>query len=195
MAYGDGKQALLEAAIQIAAAEGLRGLTYRAVAAAAGVSHGSVRYHFGDRATLIKAALSYAAEHSIPDAARDSGAGGIVDFGMALAELVSKNPEVQVFQYEMGIEGRRRPDLVAANQRAYDEYASAGADALRHDGIDDPDLVDVFLAALDGLVLRETIFGDTDRTRRSMSKIATLVAALTPERDEEFASPTNTMNI
>ena len=67
VAYGTGRQALLEAAIQVVAAEGLRGLTYRSGAAEAGVSHASVRYHFGDWSTLVEEALTYCLDRSASD--------------------------------------------------------------------------------------------------------------------------------
>jgi AcrR family transcriptional regulator len=56
-AYGDGREALLTAAVRVVARKGIRHLTYRALARQAGVTHGLVTYHFGSRDALIRAAL------------------------------------------------------------------------------------------------------------------------------------------
>ncbi|WP_416979825.1 TetR family transcriptional regulator [Streptomyces sp. T028] len=47
LGYGEGRDALLIAAVRVVARDGLRKLTYRAVAAEAGVTHGLVAHHFG----------------------------------------------------------------------------------------------------------------------------------------------------
>ena len=44
---------LIEAAYAVLAREGAKGATVRAIEAQAGVPHGSVRHHFGDRSGLI----------------------------------------------------------------------------------------------------------------------------------------------
>ena len=56
------KDRLLDAAIQIAGREGLSAVTYRAVAARAGVTHGLVRHHFGTREQLLNEAFRRDAE-------------------------------------------------------------------------------------------------------------------------------------
>ena len=50
-----GSAPLIEAAYAVLAREGAKGATVRAVEAAAGLPHGSVRHHFGDRSGLILA--------------------------------------------------------------------------------------------------------------------------------------------
>jgi AcrR family transcriptional regulator len=45
------------AAIEVLGRDGARGLTVRAAENAAGVAHGSVRYHFGDHSGLLRAIL------------------------------------------------------------------------------------------------------------------------------------------
>lgn len=51
--HGDLRDALLQAATRIAARDGLQGLTLRAVAREAGVSHAAPAHHFGDVTGLI----------------------------------------------------------------------------------------------------------------------------------------------
>src|SRR3712207_8439845 len=55
--YGEGRRALLAAAVHVVATRGLRHLTYRSVAQEAGVAHGLVAHHFGTRDALLEAAL------------------------------------------------------------------------------------------------------------------------------------------
>ncbi len=50
-----GREAIVEAALQVLRDEGIANLTSREVAARAGVSDASVYYHFGDRAGLLQA--------------------------------------------------------------------------------------------------------------------------------------------
>src|SRR3954451_5662947 len=58
----DRREALLEAAIRVVAAQGMRGLTHRAVELEAGVPHGSTTYYFGTRHDLLVALMGYMAE-------------------------------------------------------------------------------------------------------------------------------------
>jgi AcrR family transcriptional regulator len=63
--YGEGRTALLDAAISVVSDRGLRGLTIRSVASEAGVTHGLVRHHFGSRDALIEATLVRSVELAI----------------------------------------------------------------------------------------------------------------------------------
>lgn len=90
--HGDLRDALLQAATRIAARDGLQGLTLRAVAREAGVSHAAPAHHFGDVTGLISelaaiafrrfsAALAAAAGcASSPEAAAEGRARAYVAF-------------------------------------------------------------------------------------------------------------------
>lgn len=154
--YGTGKEALLRAAVAVVAAKGLRGLTYRSVAEAAGVNNTLVAHHFGSRDALIAAALDWAAEQSISASKlRDAAALGH-SFTESLLELLLAEPELQVFQYEMILEARRRPELAAAVSALYENYVSALADGLTASGLTHNVQVvaRTLFASLDGLVLQ-----------------------------------------
>lgn len=56
------REQLLRAAFHVAAARGLEGLTIRAVAARAGLSHGLVHFHFRRKADLVAALLEWLLE-------------------------------------------------------------------------------------------------------------------------------------
>jgi AcrR family transcriptional regulator len=158
---GDGRVALLEAAIRVGAHQGLRGLTLRSVAAEAGVSHGLVRHHFGSRQLLVDEALAHAARMSRTAGDLEPGTGDPADFSRALEDIVAEDPDVQAFQYEMAMEARRRPELLAANRAVYEEYRQATQrELVRMELADDPALAHAVFAMLDGLVLQKVLFGE-----------------------------------
>src|SRR5687768_14990892 len=106
---GDGRVALLDAAIRVGARHGLRGLTIRSVAA--GVSHGLVRHHFGSRDQLVADALAHAGQKSLGTGDLEPGTGRPEDFSVDLQRMVADDPDLQAFQLEMAMEARRRPEL------------------------------------------------------------------------------------
>ncbi|MEU0274815.1 TetR family transcriptional regulator, partial [Streptomyces sp. NPDC006307] len=60
-------QALLTAAVEVIADEGLRGLTHRAVDGRAGVSAGSTSYYFRTRQALLAGVVAFIAEQEVAD--------------------------------------------------------------------------------------------------------------------------------
>lgn len=178
-AYGDGRQALLDAAIRVVASKGLRGLTLRAVAAEAGVTHGLVRHHFGSRDALIEETMLHAAHVSIDASSLEPKTGAIDDMAAGLGEMVADQVEIQAFQYELLLEARRRPELLGDVREMYDEYIDATRRELERAGFgDDPDLARVTFAALDGLVLQQVVFGGADRTERAVERLHAMLATL-----------------
>lgn len=172
-----GRQALLAATITVVAESGLRALTYRAVAAEAGVSHGLVRHHFGTRDQLIAEALSYAVDESLRETnMADRGAPGDAShFAEGLASLASRSTAVQAFQYELLLESRRRPELRPAVEQYYETYRRATRDRLIELGIDDDELIEVIWFALDGLVFKSLVLGVDADAERVLARIRRLV--------------------
>jgi AcrR family transcriptional regulator len=154
--YGTGKEALLRAAVTVAAQRGLRGLTYRSVAECAGVNNTLVAHHFGSRDALIAAAMEWAAERSIGASQLREAAALGRSFTDSLLDLLLEDPELQVFQYEMILESRRRPELAAGVLAFYENYVAALADGLTAFGVNGNVRVvaRMLFAALDGLVLQ-----------------------------------------
>ncbi|TJZ49508.1 TetR family transcriptional regulator [Streptomyces piniterrae] len=68
-------QVLLDAAVTVAAASGLRGLTHRAVDAHAGVAPGSTSYYFRTRQALLVGMAEVIAERELADIAREAPSG------------------------------------------------------------------------------------------------------------------------
>ncbi|QAY63471.1 TetR family transcriptional regulator [Xylanimonas allomyrinae] len=167
------RTALLRATIAVVARSGLRALTYRAVAAEAGVSHGLVRHHFGSRDALIAAALAYAVERSLAESTPQPRTAE--EFALGLEDLADR--EREAFQYELALESTRRPELREAVRRYYETYRDSIADRLRALGIEDDDLIDVVWLALDGLVFKQVVMGDVPEAAPVLDRIRRIVVA------------------
>ena len=179
--YGQGREALLDATIRVVSTQGLRGLTYRSVAAEAQVSHGSVQYHFGDWSTLVESALAYCLERSIPSSVLGSPDTGIDAFADGIVALVTDQPDLQAFQYELQLEARRRPELLPVVERMNANYRALVSRELARHGITDPHVAEIVFMALEGLVLHQSVYGDTRRTEGAIEALRTLLANLRPE--------------
>jgi DNA-binding transcriptional regulator YbjK len=175
VAYGAGRDALLEAAVRVVAAHGLRGLTHRSVAAEAGVTHGSVRYHFGDWSTLVEEAFARCVDRSVEGAELTADGPDFGGFAHGLVSLVASDPDTQAFQYELTLEARRRPELRAVMARGNERYRAAVRQELERNGLAVPGLDELVFVALDGLVFHQTVFGDTDRTERATTALRLLL--------------------
>ncbi|WP_062650703.1 TetR/AcrR family transcriptional regulator [Streptomyces maremycinicus] len=129
MSIPDRRDLIADAAIRTVATAGLRGLTHRAVDAAAGLPAGSTSYYFRTRSALISAcylrlaALSVAdadqadqaaqaaqrkAGHGPPDL--DSAAGALAAL---LHHWLTAARDRQLARFELSLEATRRPELRA----------------------------------------------------------------------------------
>jgi len=175
--YGEGREALLTAAIRVVARSGLRNLTYRAVAAEAGVTHGLVAHHFGTRDALLEEALQYAMHQSVDTSSINPASGDLRDFAVTLADLVSADPDLQAFQFELVLESRRRPEIRPHAEAIYAHYRSTVRATLLSFGIDDADLADLVFAALDGMAFQQVAFDTVDQTNRLTETLRGILAA------------------
>ena len=176
--YGQGREALLEAAIRVVSEKGLRNLTYRAVAAEAGVTHGLVAHHFGSRDALIEEALELALTRSLDTAPLNPESGQLEDLGRALPSMVSDDPDlpgVPVRAHARISTSTRDPSLLV---KLYAHYRQASRDGLARMGIDDPAIGDLVFAALDGLSFQQVTFGDVEHTERVIERLRDLLAPI-----------------
>lgn len=158
---------------------GFAGLTYRAVAAEAGVTHGLVSYHFGSLDAMISEALALAADEAIRDSRMAISSGELAAFAKSISTLVSEQTEAQTYQYELTFEARRRPELAGQIRALYENYYAVVEHSLVELGIArDRDLTRLVFAALDGLVLQQLIFGDARATDASIERLQELLALL-----------------
>lgn len=135
--HGDLRRALLDGALRILRTDGPRGLTLRAVAREAGVSHQAPYHHFADRAALIAAVAEEGfqrlakqvdrARRAAADPVRALQAGGV-----AYVMFAVRYPSL--FRVMFGPELADRsshPELAAAARRAFHQLTIAdGAGSL-----------------------------------------------------------------
>ena len=156
--YGEARDALLAAAIRTVARFGLRGLTYRAVAAEAGVSYGAVSHHFGSRDALIAEALHLSAARAVGLSSLEPKTGRIEDFVDDLTTAVEQAKDAHAFQFELALESRRDRALKPPVRDLYQLYERAVSRELSHIGFgEDAAFVRLVFAALDGLVFQQVI--------------------------------------
>jgi AcrR family transcriptional regulator len=153
--YGTGRESLLAATVHVVARKGLRGLTFRAVAEHAGVNNTLVVYHFGTRDALIEAALEWSVKQSIGLSQLEALPATEEEFCQCILSLIDDNPDIQIFQYEMILESRRRPELTGPVQQLYESYIAALSEGLQRIGFGGQEgAAQAAFAALDGLVLQ-----------------------------------------
>jgi AcrR family transcriptional regulator len=173
--HNQGRQALLDAAITVVAQRGLRGLTYRAVAKAARLSYGLVSHHFGSRDALISEALASTVD-TLERATIDRP-GGIEDFAGELAAFISENEDLLAFQYELTMEARRRPELSPDIQKMYTDVLETMRTRFGEFGLPDDEAFTWFaLAAIDGMILQQVVFGREEQTRASVRMLQEVIA-------------------
>ncbi|MFD5654995.1 MULTISPECIES: TetR/AcrR family transcriptional regulator [unclassified Streptomyces] len=184
--YGSGRGALLDAAVRVVARVGLRGLTYRAVAEEAGVTHGLVVHHFGSRDALIEEAVDHAFRSSLDVSSLDTGAERAEDFAAGLGGMVESGPDLQAFQYELLLESRRRPELMPRLRALYDEYFETARRDLSRilSRPVDRGLSRLVFAALEGLVLHQLVFGEREVTEEALAELRALLERLAEDGDD-----------
>ncbi|GAA2691582.1 MULTISPECIES: TetR/AcrR family transcriptional regulator [Actinosynnema] len=113
------RAALLDAAVEVLAAEGARGLTFRAVDQRAGVPAGTASNYFAGRAEILTGAgervyqrlLDQAPLAEVLDGARDRAR--VAELMHALVDRVSAFPTGFLALLELRLEAARRPELRA----------------------------------------------------------------------------------
>ncbi|WP_026543291.1 TetR/AcrR family transcriptional regulator [Paenarthrobacter nicotinovorans] len=179
--YGDGRDALLSAVLDVVAEKGLRGASYRSVAARAGVNHALITHHFGSMEGLLAATMEWSVQRSI----QETGLSGLAEpdgnFADSLIATVSAEPELQLFQFEMVLESRRNPQIRTLVERLYASYVSTVEEALTRRGLDTGNEAALAIfAALDGLMLQFVTMSDPARIRAAVHQVARLISALEP---------------
>lgn len=176
LAYGEGRESLLRAAVKIVAQGGLRALTYRAVAQEAGVTHGLVRHHFGSRDALIVAATEYSMEPSLQVSAITPQPGPLSEFAASVPRYMVEESDLVAFQYEVILESTRRPELRPAVRALYADYRSATMASLSAHGVKaNRALAVLVFAALDGLVLQGLALDEPRTTRAALKELRLLI--------------------
>jgi AcrR family transcriptional regulator len=168
----DTRNRILSAARQVLAVQGLDRFTTRRVAAAAGVSHGMVHYHFRDKRDLILALVEHARADWVEPLERlVSGAGSALDRAWAVIAWMAEPATIEVMRVHMALYWFALGDR-AARARLAAEYARwrlpfvtlfrelAGELDLR--GLDSHAIGEAFASAADGLVQQQSLDPDVD---------------------------------
>jgi DNA-binding transcriptional regulator YbjK len=156
---------LLDAAIKLIGAQGLDGVTHRAVAAAAGVPPATPSYYFRSKDDLIDEALKLVAEREIArlnhfrDALGDGPGDDVELWAQGIASWLEEQLEGEgrvglLAQYHLQIEGARRPALTPVLRSWAAATQAMAEDTLRRIGAPDPARDAILLvSAIDGLRL------------------------------------------
>lgn len=148
--YGQGREALMAATIDVVAERGLRGMTFRAVADAAGVNNALIAHHFGTREGLLIAALEWSTERMIQTSNLAVARSEPASFHIALEAAAATERSLLVFQYELILEASRNERLHEPVMSLYRAFFGAltqsGSAYLAHSR--------ARFAAFDGLVLQ-----------------------------------------
>lgn len=150
---------LLDAALELLGGSGAAGLTLRAVEDAAGLPHGSVRHHFGDRSRMVASLFDHLAEHDVKQADGDVVA--------ALEYWLGPGRIVTLARYELFLMAARDSSLRAPLVRARDQFVAIAADQVGATA------ARTLVAALDGLLLDALVRGETgpDDLRHAVARI------------------------
>ena len=156
-AYGEGRRALITAAVSLVAREGLPRLTYRSLAAEAQVTTGAIQHHFESLDHVLEEALSYALEVTLDPIINVTSPD---DFYAQLVDVVREYPDLQAFQMEMILHSRRHPHLAAYVKDVYRVYIENTAEALALLGLpDDEDFTQLAAAVGDGIIFQLIALG------------------------------------
>lgn len=114
------RTALLDAAIEVLAGEGSRGLTLRAVDKAAGVPTGTASNYFSNRSQLLGQLMARVQERLTPDPAQlahtlEAGPSreAVAVLMRRLMELLRTDRSAHLAMLELRLEATRRPELAA----------------------------------------------------------------------------------
>ena len=182
IARGQGREAICRALPRVVARDGFDGVTYRSVAAEAGVTHGLVSYHFKTREAMIHEALKWAVEHTLESAHLAMSTGRLDDFASDVPRALDDSPEEAIFQFELLLRALRSPDLREDVRKSYDDYVAAISESLRASGIEDISIARLVFAALDGLTLQHFLYEEPGRTEQALSALRRLLAPLAATR-------------
>ncbi|WP_170323550.1 TetR/AcrR family transcriptional regulator [Cryptosporangium phraense] len=177
---------LLDAAIALVADAGLRGLTHRAVDAAAGLPEGSTSAYFRTRAALLTAVVERLAERIGADvdglaaeAARHPGdAAAAIERTLELLDCWLSDPAPLAARLELTLEATRRPELSEAITTWRTAFEALVARILVDVGLGKAaERATLIVACVDGLMMRALSQGPSARGE-FLEQARTLLTAL-----------------
>ena len=179
-ARGEGKEALVEAAIAILSEQGLAGVTYRSVAERAGVTHGLVRHHFRTLSELLRRAVAEWGQGSRRSTLLEPGTGDLADLAAELPQDLAMHAAEHVAMYELAMDAVRSPEIRGEVRETYAEYIASVTRELERAGFGarSSELGRLAFAAIDGLVLQQLILGEPQRLEEGLALLRSVLADL-----------------
>jgi AcrR family transcriptional regulator len=179
------RERMLRATLKLIADGGVAAVTNRRVAAAAGVSLGSLTYHFTSQAQLLRESLLLHVEEETTrrqEIAQElSGQKpGVQQVAEAVERLVAVPSEIpkQIAELELHLQAARDPELREASQRCFEAHEQIASAALSMLGIPDGERhAPAVVALMTGLAVRRLAGGGQDARGTSEALLA-LVSGL-----------------
>lgn len=170
VALGEARRRLLEATLDVVGTEGIAAVTNRRVASRAGVSLGSLTYHFASQADLLREALILQVDQEV--ARIEAVAARIGQPGVTIADLMAEaeglvsatvGDPAQLAELDLHLHAARDPELREASARCFAAYDELAAAALRALGIEEADArAHLVVAMLNGLAIRRLALRSPD---------------------------------
>ena len=160
----DRRTVILDAALRVLAEHGMRGLTHRAVDAAAEIAPGSTSYYFRSRSALVEGCVTRLVEVDESTAVPAASSMTLVDAVVGVAVAMATTGRYRTLaRYELSLAAVREPGLRTALVAGGDTIRALAARALAAAGAADPAAAAAELAALlDGLVFTALVRGPHD---------------------------------
>ena len=159
---------ILDATLRLIGERGLQAVTHRAVAAEAGVSTGSIAYHFASREALLAATLDYAGRREIAAldelaltlqaSAFDTDA-WVDGLAATLAGRIEADRPGQVALYELLLASARDPSVRAVMEQWNAAFLRLAELGFRAAASSDPPLhARILVATLTGTLLKQLAY-------------------------------------
>lgn len=142
---GDRRQLIADTALALLARHGVRGLTHRAVDAAAGLPPGSTSYYARTRAALLEAAIARMADRELAllhPPLRAGVPGELERLAATVAQLlhssVTSGRDLTLARYELALVAAHQPDLAEAYHGIGERFRRSAAEAMAALGSTEP---------------------------------------------------------
>lgn len=161
------RESILRAALRVIGEQGVSGLTNRRIATDAGVSLGTLTYHFPSQTELLRQAMLLFAENEtvkLRGLVNANKAGDItVEEAAAAVERVLEQMTFgadEIAPLELYLQAGRDPDLRDATQRCFAAYDELALTVLRALKVEEPQhIAQAVVALIAGLQLRRLATG------------------------------------
>ena len=185
------RRALVDAALQVVAEEGMAAATTRRIAERAGLPQGLVHYWFASKDELFEEVIGVVVDQltAVASDALQQGESLGRSVRAALENAVADDPGRQRALYELTVHALRTPELREVARAQYERYLTSALDNMEPfsdvaaanvpGGL--PALGALITAAVDGIVLTWLATNDRDRVNQAIDGFDYLLGLL--ERD------------